>query len=188
MKASEFLKENGFSQDTIEKILQCGKVILLKKGEFFLRENQVSHNIGFVLNGLLYSYYTDREAVKRIYRFYYQPRYHLMLDYESFLENTPSSLNIEVLEDAEVFLLERSVFDKICLEVPEFARLYQQEISQMLVRTLRIIRVFQSGSTHERLRLLKQTCPELFLKVPYSYLASYLGIHRNTFTELLKKV
>ncbi|CEN36076.1 hypothetical protein CCAN12_640038 [Capnocytophaga canimorsus] len=31
MKASEFLKENGFSQDTIEKILQCGKVILLKK-------------------------------------------------------------------------------------------------------------------------------------------------------------
>ncbi|CEN51198.1 hypothetical protein CCAN2_50027 [Capnocytophaga canimorsus] len=103
MKASEFLKENGFSQDTIEKILQCGKVILLKKGEFFLRENQVSHNIGFVLNGLLYSYYTDREAVKRIYRFYYQPRYHLMLDYESFLENTPSSLNIEVLEDAEVF-------------------------------------------------------------------------------------
>lgn len=109
MTIKNYLKSHSFTLLEIEKIISFGEVVSLKKGECFLKENEFCNQIGMLLTGLLCGYYFDSNGNKKIFRFYYNPDFYLVVDYENFVKNTHSNLNIEALEETTLFVFKRSL-------------------------------------------------------------------------------
>lgn len=107
MTIKNYLKSHSFTLLEIEKIISFGEVVSLKKGECFLKENEFCNQIGMLLTGLLCGYYFDSNGNKKIFRFYYNPDFYLVVDYENFVKNTHSNLNIEALEETTLFVLKK---------------------------------------------------------------------------------
>ncbi|MDO5607565.1 MAG: Crp/Fnr family transcriptional regulator [Capnocytophaga sp.] len=188
MDIANYLQKHHFDGVQSEIIRNHGEIQSFKKGDFFVTKGQISNRVGFILNGMFYAYEIDAQGNKKIFRFFYAPIFYLVVDYESYVRHKTSQFTIEALEDTQVLVFHKEQIELLYATMPEFARLYRYEVDQMLIRTLRVIRIFQKSNTYERMQLLKNTSPELFTRVPYSYLASYLGVHRNTFSEAMKRL
>lgn len=182
------LKQSNFSQQDIDLILQHGEVEQCKKGEIFIAANDNNRKIGFLQSGIMSGWYIDEKGVKRHSQFYFVPDNYVVMDYESYLRNQTPKLTIEAIEDVKIFVIAKSVIKDLMAQFPNFLEAEKKFVEQRLIEAQRIITLLQSFNAEERIRLIKNEYPELFAKIPYSYLASFLGIHRNTFYEALKRV
>lgn len=137
-----------------------------------LDEGKVSDRMFFVKSGAL------RE-------FFYQDGKELTLEFitenqavssfDSFLNGTPSEFIIETLESTTVYELHADTFHKL-MENQEFQQTFHplfykrfSEINQRLIS-------FIKDSPQKRYEQLLKGRPELLLRFPQHYIASYLGI------------
>lgn len=188
MNADSYLMKHNFDQQQIETIKQYGEIRSYKKGSLYLNQGEICNRIGLVIDGIFYAYDIDQKGNKNIFRFFYNPVFYLVVDYKSYVQNTLSEYVIEALEDSKVFVFSKDKIEYLNTLLPKFADLYKHEMEQMLIHMIHTIRIFQNSNTLVRMKLLKESSPELFMKVPYSYLASYLGMHRNTFSDAMKRL
>lgn len=149
----------------LAEITYPAKVILLDEGK-------VSDRMFLVKSGAL------RE-------FFYQDGRELTLEFitenqavssfDSFLNSTPSEFIIETLEPSTVYELHVDTFHKF-MEDQEFQHifhpLFYKRFSEINKRLISFIR----DSPQERYKQLLKNRPELLLRFPQHYIASYLGI------------
>lgn len=95
--------------------------------------------------------------------------------FDSFLNGIPSDFVIETLESATVYELHADIFHKL-MEDREFQHtfhlLFYKRFSEINKRLISFIR----DSPQERYEQLLKNRPELLLRFPQHYIASYLGI------------
>ncbi|WP_336702178.1 Crp/Fnr family transcriptional regulator [Chryseobacterium indologenes] len=149
----------------LKEVTYPAKTILLEEGK-------ISDKMFLVKNGAL-----------RV--FFYQDGKELTLDFitenqavssfDSFLNGIPSDFVIETLEPATVYELHADTFQKL-LEDQEFQRtfypLFYKRFSEINKRLISFLR----DSPQKRYEQLLKNRPELLLRFPQHYIASYLGI------------
>lgn len=147
------------------EVIYPAKTILLEEGK-------VSDKMFLVKNGAL-----------RV--FFYQDGKELTLDFitenqavssfDSFLNGIPSDFVIETLESTTVYELHTDTFHTL-MENPEFQHafhpLFYKRFSEINKRLISFIK----DSPQQRYEQLIKNRPELLLRFPQHYIASYLGI------------
>lgn len=158
----------------------------VKKGEFLLRKGDTTAHSFFVENGLLRQYALDQNGKEHILQF--APENWIISNRESEYLKLPSSYFIEALEDSVVMLIDKKLIEKLSEGNPEFAqynlRLLHRHISILQKR----ITMFQSASAEERYLDFTATYPDVLLRVPQTYVASYLGIAPESLSRIRKKM
>jgi CRP-like cAMP-binding protein len=185
---TDYLKKNHLTESQIKHVLESGTFVDMKKGDFFSEDGKVCDKIGFLIKGILYTYSIDDKGDKSISHFFYTPNNYLVIDHVSYEKNCKSNNIIEALEETKLFVIDRKSIDQLYAEMPQLIDMEREMAKIMHSESLQLIRIFQTSNAEERIKILRNKAPELFSKVPYSYLASFLGIHRNTFNAALKKV
>ncbi|RLJ32204.1 CRP-like cAMP-binding protein [Chryseobacterium sp. 7] len=149
----------------LTEVIYPAKTILLEEGK-------VSDKMFLVKNGAL-----------RV--FFYQDGKELTLDFitenqavssfDSFLNGIPSDFVIETLESTTVYELHTDTFHTL-MENPEFQHafhpLFYKRFSEINKRLISFIK----DSPQQRYEQLLKNRPELLLRFPQHYIASYLGI------------
>lgn len=164
---------------------QCKKSFRLKrvlKRQFLLQEGDTCRQLTFVEKGALYSYSVDSSGSRHVVRFAFEGWW--MGNLQSFLTDTPSTLNIEVLEDSELLILDRENHNKLLQKIPAYER-YQRIILQNAYVALQQRFENALGLTAEEKysRLIEQS-PEFMNRVPQHLVASYLGISPETLSRV----
>ncbi|MFS4470268.1 Crp/Fnr family transcriptional regulator [Chryseobacterium sp. T20] len=149
----------------LKEVTYPAKTILLEEGK-------ISDKMFLVKNGAL-----------RV--FFYQDGKELTLDFitenqavssfDSFLNSIPSDFVIETLEPATVYELHADPFHKLMKDQEfqhTFHPLFYKRFSEINKRLISFIR----DSPQERYQQLLKNRPELLLRFPQHYIASYLGI------------
>lgn len=72
----------------------------IKKGEFFLAEQQVCKHVGYIVTGLV-RYYINHDGEDKTYAFPQENNF--ICNYESFIPQTPSTKIIQALEFRQSF-------------------------------------------------------------------------------------
>jgi CRP-like cAMP-binding protein len=108
--------------------------------------------------------------------------------FNSFVNGTNSTDNIECITASEVLRITKSNFDVLCQKSPkwsDFARvIYEQSVIYNEQRTKDIIHL----SAEERyLKLLKHN-PDIIQNVPLQYIASFIGIKPESLSRIRKKL
>lgn len=148
--------------------------IKVKKGEILQRKGDLNAKVYEVVSGLLRSYSIDEQGKEHIYMF--APENWILAD--SHFEDTPADLFIDVLEDAELIVVERKINDSINHQ--------EKLLRRMAVLQKRVI-MLMSASAFERYEYFIETYPEIVQRVPQKMIASYLGITPESLSRVKKE-
>ncbi|PBI90317.1 Cyclic nucleotide-binding domain protein [Flavobacterium sp. ACN2] len=110
---------------------------------------------------------------------------------ESFMKKLPSPTNIETIEPSVLWWIHKNDLDKILEEIKEIPELRDRLINMLFERTFDYMKYFVSfikDSPIDRYTNLIKERPQIILRVPQHYIASYLGITTVHLSRLKSKL
>ena len=157
----------------------------LAKKEYLLRAGQVSRRICFIAHGLLRCFYIkeDQEVSS-----WFMKEGDVIVSVESFFGQSESYEAIQALEDSLLYYITYDELEDIYRHFPEFnfiGRVLLEKYYTLSEQRLYSLRMQRS---RERYEYLLEHHPELVLRVPLKYLASYLGIQEETLSRIRSKL
>lgn len=154
----------------------------VRKRQFLLQEGDVCRNLAFVNSGCLREYTVDHKGDEHIIQFAIQDWW--VSDLNSFLSGTPSTQNIDALQDSVVLLLENTAREKLFESVPAMERFFRLLLEANYVATHKRINDALSASAEDRYLTFIQTYRQLAEQIPQNQIASYLGITPQSLSRI----
>lgn len=165
MQISDIESFINTSDHLFQEIQYPEKTILLNEG-------QISTKMFLVKNGALREYFY-RDGRELTLEFITENQ--AVASFDSFLNGTASEFLIETLEPSVIYEIPVSIFRE-WMQKPEFQQqfniLFYKRFSEITARLMSFIK----DSPQERYANLLKKRPELLLRFPQHYIASYLGI------------
>lgn len=158
----------------------------IRKHQFLLQEGEVCRQLAFVHDGCLREYTVDRKGEEHTIQFAIRDWW--ISDLTSFLSGSPSTQNIDALQDADVLILDREARDRMLDAVPKMERFFRLLMENNYVAARRRITYSLSASAEERYLAFIKTYPALFEQVPQHHIASYLGITPQSLSRIRKEL
>ncbi len=152
------------------------------KRQFLLQEGDICRDLTFVEKGALYSYSMDSKGNQHVIRFAFDGWW--MANLESFFTNTPTRLNIEVLENSELLVLDKNNHEKLLEEIPSYERYHRIIIQNAYVALQQRVENALGLTAEEKYARLIEQSPEFLNRVPLNLVASYLGVSPETLSRV----
>ncbi len=195
------LSENQTSmQQLIETILQFGsltnqQIILikskteirsLKRGEYFSEAGKTANNVGFILEGIFRVCYYNKEG-NEITRYFIDEN-NFLVDLNSFSYQIPSSEYIQAVTDVELVVFKRSSLSDLANTIVGWDKITNQITTKALLDKVSRISPMVAEDATTRYQNFLQQYPKMALRIPLSYLASYLGITQQSLSRIRKNI
>lgn len=177
------LSSNIDQDQDLTKILLAGCTPkTVKKGQFLLRSGATIQHSFYVEQGLLRQYAIDAKGKEHILQF--APEGWFMADRESEFLQKPSSYFIEAVEDSSLLLITSQLIQGLGEKHPGFAQYHHNLLHRHIAALQKRITLLQSATATERYLDFIETYPDLMLRIPQTYIASYLGITPESLSRL----
>jgi CRP/FNR family transcriptional regulator, anaerobic regulatory protein len=180
----------SFCPDIPEQELYTFSTFLIEKkinkNDYIFSTEQVQKEIGFITNGLVRSFFIDKNGNEKTMRFHFENAF--VTHYVAFITQQPSKYNYVCLEPTTVVMLS---FDNMHLayntlpSIQKYGRMMAEEILKM--QQYRIESFLFLTAEERYLDFIKQN-PLLFNRISLTHLSSYLGIERQTITRIRQKL
>jgi len=161
------------SESLQEHLLHILKEKKLSKKEYLLKAGRICEHIYFIQSGLVRCFYLNETAEVSSW---FMKEGDVIISVESFFQQKPSNEYLQALEDSTVHYITYTELQNTYRQFPEFnfiGRILTEKYYTLSEQRLYSIRM-KNGA--ERYQFLMDNFPELILRVPSKYLASYLGI------------
>lgn len=167
--------------------LQCGLTVTeLKSKHFYIHANTIQKEIGFVFSGLLRAFYVDKDGNEISVNFIREEKY--ATHYSAFITQTPCKYYFQCIEPSIIVNLSYKHIQDGYNKFPNlerYGRLVAEEVIKVQQRRIESF-LFENAEIRY-LDFVKEN-PDLFNRVSLSYLASFLGIERQSLTRIRKKL
>jgi CRP/FNR family transcriptional regulator, anaerobic regulatory protein len=157
------------------------KIKELKKKDFLLKAGHICRNICFIEKGLLRCFYVKGDAEVSSW---FMKEGDIIISIDSFYGQQASYESIQALEDSTLLYISYEELNYIYKTFSEFnfiGRVLTEKYYRLWAQQLYALRMQQAG---ERYKWLLDHYPELILRVPAKYIASYLGIEETTLSKI----
>ena len=183
------------SLNPLEKMVlkQKSKVVEFKKGDIIHSVGSVCDRLYFMLEGYARGFVVDENGKDYTWTLIFNDKNSKVenlfaFDCDSFLQDTPSRIEIEALSDCKVLMFLKSdvlmLFD-ISKKIDRFARFMTEEAYSYLHN---MILDRQTKSAKQRLEEFMQTKSHLLDIVPQYHIASLLDITPQHLSRLKKEI
>lgn len=167
-------KHISLDENEIAYFLSIVKEKKYPKKSIILKEGEMCKTINFVQSGILRAFYRDQEGKESTIMFAIQDWW--ITDMACFINQQPAMLNIETIEDSQVFFLQKEDLDELYLKIPKFERFFRIIMQNAYIREqLRVIQNL-SLSAEQRYYIFLEKYPQVAKQVTQKQIASYLGI------------
>jgi len=177
--------KSDFKKEDFPTLLDLFEERTFRKGEMIFNAGDIVRCSYFVLKGCLRLFYVNSEGAERIIYFAIEGWW--TGDLMSLLNQTPTTMNLQALEDCEVLTIKKSNIEHVIKNFPEFA------IYQFRNQT-RTVSYFKESigrdiieSPESKYRRFTREHPDLLLRLPLYHIASYMGITPETLSRIRKK-
>lgn len=163
-----------------QEIIQHLSVVKQAKGHSLIREGSTHPFAYFLLQGAARSFYLkDGTEVNTWFAFENET----VGSFQNY-QNQPARESVELLEDSQLIVMDLHSLRKALpnsLQISHFVRLAVEEYTAFLEERLYLLQ-FMNGM--ERYLFLLENEPHVLQRVPLTYIASYLGMSRETLSRL----
>lgn len=173
-----------FSDTEIDKFVSLLEASYVAKGDYFLREGQVSKHIGYLNSGLL-MYYKVVDGVEVPADFARENEWVAYL--KSFSAGIPSDMNIKAIEDTYLYVLSNQKMGALFQEEPKFMALKSYYTELSFIRNTEHTSNLATLDAKQRYYKLMEAQPDLLNRVPQYYIAAYFGIKPQSLSRLRKE-
>jgi len=157
------------------------KNLTISRKGFLLQSGNVSRHIYFIRKGLLRCYYIEsgQEICSK-----FMKEGEFIVSVSSFFEQKESTEFIQAVEDSQLCYICYDELQYIYKHFAEFnfiGRMLTTKCFLVSEQRLKFIRMKQAN---QRYRSMMKFFPELVLRVPAKYIASYLGVSEETLSRI----
>lgn len=177
-------KFNPLTDMEFQEFLTVCEYKEFSKKEYLLNSGNYNHGIYFVISGAVGLF--EQIDGKEMYQNFFLER-EFANELKSLTTQTPSTKNLIALTDTTSFHLSRKKLLELYEKSVSFERLGRKLLEHILNGQNEISYVLQSLKPEERYEYLENKRPNLLNTIPLTYLASYLGLARETLSRIRAK-
>lgn len=164
--------------DILESILEPVKY---GKGEMILTEGEVCRGISYIEKGLVRQFYhkNGKEVTE-----------HLGVDHtifmciESLFKEEPTRLQVEALEATLVYILPKSKLEAAAIRNVNIQMLYRKILEESLIQSQVHADLMRFETAPNKYKRLCELSPQVVLRAPLTYIASYLQMTPETLSRI----
>ncbi|HEY8513118.1 MAG TPA: Crp/Fnr family transcriptional regulator [Cyclobacteriaceae bacterium] len=154
------------------------------KKEYVLRANDICRHQTYVVSGCLKISQVDANGTENIVKFAVEDWW--VYDLKSFMEQSPATYSIQVIEPAHTFQLSKSNFDLLHESIPKFEKFSRVMFQNSYIQLQNRVTQNLSATAEEKYQHFQEKYPGLELRISQKEIAAYLGI-TPVFLSMLRK-
>lgn len=178
-----YTTNQDISQETITEIFQHLAVLKFNKKHILIKENHRNDFAYFVIEGAIRSYYL-KDGIEVNTWFALENE---MVGSLRTFKNHPSRETIELVENSTLISINFKKLKPLMLINIQIANFINAIIEEYALFLEDKIYHSQMMSSMDKYIMLLDNEPEIFQRIPLTYIASYLGISRETLSRLRAK-
>ena len=187
----EKLKEHiigrfGKEPPHLEQVVNAFKEINTKRRDVVLLEGEICTKIYFVVEGCLQIEATDEKGDKNILGFVFENNWYTVM--ESFQKRIPAKESILATESSACLVLEKKLFEKLKIEIPEFSLVYGQILEEHYGAFMERINTLMTLDATERVKWFLEKHPSILNRLNSNTISNYLKIRPETFSRIKAKI
>ena len=164
--------------DMLESVLVPMK---FAKGEKILGEGDVCTNIYWIVKGLVRQYYYKNEKELTEYM---AAEDTIMMSIESLFKETPSMQVMQAIEPTIVFAMPKKDLEAVAMKSVNIQILYRKILEESLIISQQRADMLRFESAQDRYQKFVKRSPQLVLRAPLVYIASYLQMTPETLSRV----
>jgi len=164
--------------DILESVLVAKKYA---KNEMILKDGEVCENIYWIVKGLVRQFYykNGKELTE-----YMATENTIVMCIESLFKEEPSHLQIKALEPTIVYCLPKAALEVVAMKSVNIQILYRKILEESLILSQIHADMLRFESALDRYQKLVKRQPQLVLRAPLVYIASYLQMTPETLSRV----
>src|SRR5688572_33176843 len=176
-----FKKFNPLTKEAEKAIAEISSIVTITKNKDLQSIGHTCRTIYFIKKGVARIYYF-KDDIDITEQFFFENS--IIARVESLFTGKPSSKAIQILEDAEIIAMNANQLFKLYDSFPEIERLFRKIFEAAYVETVNRIDGIQFHSAEERYKALLTEAPNVLMRVPLKYVASFLGITQVSLSRI----
>lgn len=157
----------------------------IAKKAYLLQQGETCKFEGFVLDGCFRTFTLDKKGNENT--LFFATKDWWLMDIDSFMNNKPSELNIQALEDSTVLIISQKDKDALYEAIPSAEKLFRIMFQKSVVAWQRRLVRNQSLTAKERYQHFTSKYPEIASKLTDRQTSSYLGITHEFLSKIKKE-
>ncbi|MBQ2129142.1 MAG: Crp/Fnr family transcriptional regulator [Prevotella sp.] len=164
--------------DTLESVLVPMKFM---KGELILAEGEICTNIYWIARGLVRQFYfkNGKELTEHM-----ATENNIVMCIESLFKEEPTRLQIVALEPTVIYALPKEALEQASMRSVNIQMLYRKILEESLIQSQIHADMLRFESAQDRYVKLVKRQPQLVLRAPLVYIASYLQMTPETLSRV----
>lgn len=164
--------------DILEDVLVPMK---FHKGQMILSEGEVCKNIYYIERGLIRQFYfkKDKEVTEHL-----AVEGSIFMCIESLFKEEPTKLQVEALEPVLIYALPKARLEEVALHNVNIQILYRKILEESLIMSQVHADLMRFETAQYRYERMCKMSPQVSLRAPLVYIASYLQMTPETLSRI----
>lgn len=164
--------------DILESIIVTQKYA---KGEMILKEGDICRQFLYIDKGLVRQFYFKhgKEVTEHLGQ-----EQTIVMCIESLFKEEPTKLQVEALEPTTVYALPKAELERVAMHNVNIQILYRKILEESLIISQIHADLVRFETAQDRYKKLCKLCPQVVLRAPLVYIASYLQMTPETLSRV----
>lgn len=164
--------------DILESIIVPQKYA---KGEMILKEGDICRQFLYIDKGLVRQFYFKhgKEVTEHLGQ-----EHTIVMCIESLFKEEPTKLQVEALEPTTVYALPKADLERVAMHNVNIQILYRKILEESLIISQIHADLVRFETAQGRYKKLCKLCPQVVLRAPLVYIASYLQMTPETLSRV----
>ncbi len=176
------LQYSNLNQQQLDLIKSKAKETELKKDDYFVEAGKVLNQVGFIVEGIFRICYYNNIG-EEITKIFIEER-HLLYN----LKNVPSTEYIQAATDCKLIIFSNQDWKEISDTILDWDSIIQKITNKSLIKKLERVSPLVSQDASTRYLEFMEKYPTLVNRIPLTYIASYLGITKQSLSRIRKNI
>lgn len=180
-----FSKISPLSKEEAKTILDNMSIKTFKKGEYLLKEGQMTLDTFFILKGCVREY-MNVDGEEKTSNFFTEEQW--VISMNNFNANQTSIHNLECLEDTVVSVGNEEQAQIMFKIFPRFETIARAIVEADFAEQKKHLTTYLTDTPEQRYLKLLKTRPDILQRVPQYQIASYIGVKPESLSRIRKRM
>ncbi|GAA0559260.1 Crp/Fnr family transcriptional regulator [Chitinophaga japonensis] len=179
------LQFGNLDKQQIDLVISSAIEWSLQKSEYFSEAGRIPQQVGFIVEGVIRGCYYNNKG-EEITRCFISEN-SLVADYINFEANTSSSEYLQACTDCKLIVFSRKNWEELSQVIAGWDNIKNKMVQICMYQKSRKGPVISQDATTRYMEFM-ENYPSLINRVPLAYIASYLGVTRQSLSRIRKNI
>jgi CRP-like cAMP-binding protein len=158
-----------------------------RKNEYYLYAGDIELQIGYIVQGSFRWYYMRKDGEAVNFNFSFEKDF--VVEYKSFISQTPSLMYIQAMEDTTVILFpKREQIWALYAKSHNWSEFGRKVAQYVFVLSAHRVEELLFNTAEERYKSLLEKYPDIFQRVSLGNISSFIGIKGPSLSRIRKRL